>query len=120
MSAYRNAIRVGIRWRLSDFEDRITHEVIVDQRLVTALDTLRANLGHDFTIVAGYVAPGQLPHTPCRYPTSHFLGEAVDVVIVADLKHLLMTRAMEIPDLVVHEELTHVHLDVRHGTHPLP
>ncbi len=109
---YRNTSRLGLHWRLADFEDRTTHEVMVDHRLINALDTLRANLGRPFTVTAGYVSARTLPTFECQHGSVHFLGEAADLVIADAYTHQLTARAMEIAELSVFVEATHLHVEV--------
>lgn len=76
-----NYIRISKYFMLYEFEDPITHLVILHPKMLLAATELRINLKDKFTIIAGYKEPKAETLEGCNTHLAHSAGLAIDVII---------------------------------------
>lgn len=77
-----NYIRISKYFLLYEFEDPITHLVIIHPKMLLAATELRITLKDKFTIIAAYKDPKAETYEGCSDHLSHSGGLAIDVIPV--------------------------------------
>ncbi len=119
MNRYRNHFPLSPHFWLDQFESPDTGQVIVDRRLVLALDTVRTTLGMDIIITSGYRTTTHNAVVGGVTNSLHMSGQAADLVTDPNQMGRLAEIARAHPDLHVIVESDHVHVQLANpAPHP--
>lgn len=109
-----NDIPVSAHFSLREFEDRTTHQVMLDPNLVQKLEALRALVGVPITVTSGYRTPAHNAQVGGAQDSQHELGKAADIVWSGIEMETAVTLAEQVGFTGIGSYADgHLHVDVR-------
>lgn len=112
MNPYRNRLQIAPHFDLAEFEDPTTGQVIIDARLLAALQQLREKFGAPIRVSSGYRTPSHNRAVSGVANSRHLTGQAADLVVNQDQMQPLAVIAESLPQLLVIREADHVHVEL--------
>lgn len=112
LALHRNRIKLSQHFELIEFEDPTTHTVMIDDRLVIAVETLRVLFDHPITVTSGYRTEEHNAAVGGVRNSRHLTGQAADLIGPEGLLDALYEHAATIKTLLAIREVDHVHVEL--------
>lgn len=111
----RNDIQVSKNFKLSEFEDPSTGEVMLDSDLLAKLQLLRDRIGKPIRVTSGYRTVEHNREVGGSPKSQHLLGKAADIVVdgMTSAQVAAFARDIGFTGIGVYPKRGHCHVDVR-------